>query len=85
MRRGNKARACLERKSTYNDAKLVALGTHTGREKKLESLDVDGRAGKGFELLDGRPVAHGAQGVVLGVLVIQPVGRAAQICGGGGE
>jgi hypothetical protein len=57
----------------------MAFGTHAGLEQKLKGLDVEGRASKGLEILDGPPVADGAKSVVLGMLVVQPVGSAAEI------
>jgi len=55
----------MKAKSTHNDAELVALGSHTDRKQELESLDVGGSARKCLELLDGPPVADGAEGVVV--------------------
>ena len=62
---------------TYNKTELMAARAESHLEEKLERLDMQRGAGEGFEVLDGGPVADGAEGVVLVELVVQPVGGAA--------
>jgi len=55
----------------------MAARTESHLKEKLERLDMQRGAGEGLEVLDGGPVADGAEGVVLVELVVQPVGGAA--------